>query len=144
VRHLLGAPAGAPPRPVLPVPPTVDIPPPRPPLEFFNGLGGFANDGWGLVVARVGGPEFAARPKELSHTITVRKAWLGIGQSSIYLKPNQHITVGQLVQGLARLLGLAGEAVGQGLRAVDQRLDGVARGLGVVGQLFTTPDRFLK
>jgi cyclic beta-1,2-glucan synthetase len=45
VRHLLGAPAGAPPRPVLPVPPAVDIPPPRPPLEFFNGLGGFANDG---------------------------------------------------------------------------------------------------
>jgi cyclic beta-1,2-glucan synthetase len=45
VRHLLGAPAGAPPRPVLPGPPAVDIPPPRPPLEFFNGLGGFANDG---------------------------------------------------------------------------------------------------
>ena len=45
VRHLLAAPAVEPPRPVQPIPPTVDIPPPRPPLEFFNGLGGFAKEG---------------------------------------------------------------------------------------------------
>jgi cyclic beta-1,2-glucan synthetase len=45
VRHLLAAPAAEPPRPVQPVPPPVDIPPPRPPLEFFNGLGGFAKEG---------------------------------------------------------------------------------------------------
>ncbi|MEP6471883.1 MAG: glycosyl hydrolase family 65 protein, partial [Acidobacteriota bacterium] len=43
--HLLAAPAVEPPRPVQPVPPPVDIPPPRPALEFFNGLGGFAKDG---------------------------------------------------------------------------------------------------
>ena len=48
---------------------------------------------------------FAPRPKELFHMITVRKAWLGIGQSSIYLKPNQHITVGQLVPGLLMVSG---------------------------------------
>ena len=45
VRHLLAAPAAEPPRPVQPIPPAVDIPPPRPPLEFFNGLGGFGKEG---------------------------------------------------------------------------------------------------
>ena len=45
MRHLLAAPAAEPPRPMQPVPPPVDIPPPRPPLEFFNGLGGFAKEG---------------------------------------------------------------------------------------------------
>ena len=45
VRHLLAAPAPEPPRPVQPIPPKVDIPPPRPALEFFNGLGGFAKEG---------------------------------------------------------------------------------------------------
>jgi len=45
VRHLRAAPAAEPPRPVSPAQPAVDIPPPRPPLEFFNGLGGFAEDG---------------------------------------------------------------------------------------------------
>jgi cyclic beta-1,2-glucan synthetase len=45
VRHLRVEPAREPPRPVKPAPPGVDIAPPRPPLEFFNGLGGFAKDG---------------------------------------------------------------------------------------------------
>jgi cyclic beta-1,2-glucan synthetase len=45
VRHLRAEPAPEPPRPVRPAPPAVDIAPPRPPLEFFNGLGGFAQDG---------------------------------------------------------------------------------------------------
>ncbi len=45
VRHLRAEPAPAPSRPVQPVQPAVDIPPPRPPLEFFNGVGGFAEDG---------------------------------------------------------------------------------------------------
>ena len=34
-----------PPRPLLARAPTADIPPPRPDLEFFNGLGGFADGG---------------------------------------------------------------------------------------------------
>jgi len=45
VRYLRVEPAREPRRPVKPVPPPVDIPPPRPQLEFFNGLGGFADDG---------------------------------------------------------------------------------------------------
>ncbi len=45
VRHLRSAPAAEPARPVKPVQPAVDIPPPRPALEFFNGLGGFAEEG---------------------------------------------------------------------------------------------------
>jgi cyclic beta-1,2-glucan synthetase len=45
VRHLRVEPAPEPPRPVRPAPPAVDVHPPRVPLEFFNGLGGFANDG---------------------------------------------------------------------------------------------------
>ena len=45
VRHLRVEPAPEPPRALLPAPPTVDISPPRPPLEFFNGLGGFTDDG---------------------------------------------------------------------------------------------------
>ena len=45
VRHLRTEPATEPLRPVRPVQPAVDIPPPRPALEFFNGLGGFAEQG---------------------------------------------------------------------------------------------------
>ena len=45
VRHLRAEPAAEPARPVRPVQPAVDIPPPRPALEFFNGLGGFAEEG---------------------------------------------------------------------------------------------------
>jgi cyclic beta-1,2-glucan synthetase len=45
VRHLRAGPAAEPARPVKPVQPAVDIPPPRPALEFFNGLGGFAEQG---------------------------------------------------------------------------------------------------
>ena len=45
VRHLRAEPAAEPARPVKPVQPAVDIPPPRPALEFFNGLGGFAGEG---------------------------------------------------------------------------------------------------
>src|SRR5262249_10253461 len=43
VRRLLGGgPAAPAPRPVPPRPPVVEQPPPRIPLEFFNGLGGFS------------------------------------------------------------------------------------------------------
>jgi cyclic beta-1,2-glucan glucanotransferase len=45
VRHLRVQPAREPPRAIKPAPPPVDIAPPRPPLEFFNGLGGFAAEG---------------------------------------------------------------------------------------------------
>ena len=45
VRLLRVAPAATPPRPRPPRAPAADIPPPRPELEFFNGLGGFADDG---------------------------------------------------------------------------------------------------
>ncbi|HVE65484.1 MAG TPA: glucoamylase family protein, partial [Thermoanaerobaculia bacterium] len=45
VRHLRSQPATEPARPVKPAQPTLDIAPPRPALEFFNGLGGFAEQG---------------------------------------------------------------------------------------------------
>ncbi|MGE5275853.1 MAG: GH36-type glycosyl hydrolase domain-containing protein [Acidobacteriota bacterium] len=46
VIRLLGrAPATGPARAILSRPPATDVPPPRIPLEFFNGLGGFSDDG---------------------------------------------------------------------------------------------------
>ena len=45
VRLLRAAPAPPPPRPRPPRSPVAELPPPRPELEFFNGLGGFAEDG---------------------------------------------------------------------------------------------------
>jgi len=50
VRLLRAEPApGAPSRPVAPAQPPMEVPPPRPPLEFFNGLGGFAEEGYEYV-----------------------------------------------------------------------------------------------
>jgi cyclic beta-1,2-glucan synthetase len=45
LRLLRGEPPGEPPRPASAREPAADIPPPRPDLKFFNGLGGFAEDG---------------------------------------------------------------------------------------------------
>jgi len=45
VRHLRAQPAPEPPRALMPSPPPVDVSPPRLPLEFFNGLGGFGDGG---------------------------------------------------------------------------------------------------
>jgi len=45
VRLLRAAPTQRPARPNRPEPPAVELPPPRPSLEFFNGLGGFGDDG---------------------------------------------------------------------------------------------------
>jgi cyclic beta-1,2-glucan synthetase len=45
VRLLRREPAGRPPRPQPPRAPTADVPPPQIDLEFFNGLGGFGQEG---------------------------------------------------------------------------------------------------
>jgi len=87
---------------------------------------------------------FAARPKELSHTITVRKAWLGIGQSSIYLKPNQHITVSQLVQGLLMVSGndaanTLAHVRSETVPAFVRRMNARARMLGLRDSAFSNP-----
>ena len=42
--------ATVPPRPVAPLQPSMEVPPPRPPLEFFNGLGGFDAQGREYVI----------------------------------------------------------------------------------------------
>jgi D-alanyl-D-alanine carboxypeptidase (penicillin-binding protein 5/6) len=87
---------------------------------------------------------FAPSPKELSHMITIRKAWLGIGQSSIYLKPNQHITVGQLLQGLLMVSGndaantLAHMRSGT-VPAFVRRMNARARVLGLRDSAFSNP-----
>ena len=87
---------------------------------------------------------FAPSPKELSHMITLRKAWLGIRQSSIYLKPNQHITVGQLLQGLLMVSGndaantLAHMRSGT-VPAFVRRMNARARVLGLRDSAFSNP-----
>jgi D-alanyl-D-alanine carboxypeptidase len=87
---------------------------------------------------------FAPQPKELPRMITVRKAWLGIGQSSIYLKPHQHITVGQLLQGLLMVSGndaantLAHIRSGT-LPAFVRRMNARARLLGLRDSRFSNP-----
>ena len=48
-------------------------------------LAGFANDGWGLVVARVGGPEFAARWTAALTAPVVEETLKGIGVVLIFL-----------------------------------------------------------
>lgn len=48
-------------------------------------LSGFANDGWGLVVARVGGPEFAARWTAALTAPIVEETMKGLGVVLIYL-----------------------------------------------------------
>ena len=48
-------------------------------------LSGFANDGWGLVVARVGGPEFAARWTAALTAPFVEETLKGLGVVMIYL-----------------------------------------------------------
>ena len=48
-------------------------------------LAGFANDGWGLVVARVGGPEFAARWTAALTAPFVEEILKGCGVVLIYL-----------------------------------------------------------
>ena len=48
-------------------------------------LSGFANDGWGLVVARVGGPEFAARWTAALTAPIVEETLKGLGVVMIYL-----------------------------------------------------------
>ncbi len=48
-------------------------------------LAGFANDGWGLVVARVGGPEFAARWTAALTAPVVEEILKGMGVVLIYL-----------------------------------------------------------
>lgn len=48
-------------------------------------LSGFANDGWGLVVARVGGPEFAARWTAALTAPFVEEVLKGLGVVLIYL-----------------------------------------------------------
>ncbi|MBI3648203.1 MAG: PrsW family intramembrane metalloprotease [Actinobacteria bacterium] len=48
-------------------------------------LAGFANDGWGLVVARVGGPEFAARWTAALTAPVVEETLKGLGVVMIYL-----------------------------------------------------------
>ena len=48
-------------------------------------LAGFANDGWGLVVARVGGPEFAARWTAALTAPFVEEILKGLGVVLIYL-----------------------------------------------------------
>ncbi|MEO8423147.1 MAG: PrsW family intramembrane metalloprotease [Actinomycetota bacterium] len=48
-------------------------------------LSGFANDGWGLVVARVGGPEFAARWTAALTAPVVEEILKGLGVVMIYL-----------------------------------------------------------
>ncbi|HEY8019829.1 MAG TPA: glycosyl hydrolase family 65 protein, partial [Thermoanaerobaculia bacterium] len=50
VRHLRAAPAVRPPRPATPSAPAADLPPPRFDLDFWNGLGGFADGGREYVV----------------------------------------------------------------------------------------------
>ena len=48
-------------------------------------LSGFANDGWGLVVSRVGGPEFAARWTAALTAPFVEETLKGLGVVLIYL-----------------------------------------------------------
>ena len=48
-------------------------------------LSGFANDGWGLVVSRVGGPEFAARWTAALTAPFVEEILKGLGVVLIYL-----------------------------------------------------------
>jgi protease PrsW len=48
-------------------------------------LSGFANDGWGLVVARVGGPEFAARWTAALTAPFAEEILKGLGVVMIYL-----------------------------------------------------------
>jgi RsiW-degrading membrane proteinase PrsW (M82 family) len=48
-------------------------------------LAGFANDGWGLVVARVGGPEFAARWTAALTAPVAEETLKGLGVVLIYL-----------------------------------------------------------
>jgi D-alanyl-D-alanine carboxypeptidase len=87
---------------------------------------------------------YAPRPAELRRMITVRKGWLGIGQSSIYLKPNQHITIGQLLQGLLMVSGndaantLAHVRSGT-LPAFVRRMNAKARLLGLTNSTFSNP-----
>jgi cyclic beta-1,2-glucan synthetase len=50
VRHLRAEPPVRPPRPAAVLPPVSDLPPPRFQLEFWNGLGGFADGGREYVV----------------------------------------------------------------------------------------------
>jgi D-alanyl-D-alanine carboxypeptidase len=87
---------------------------------------------------------FAPRAKELPRMVVVKKAWLGIGQSSIYLKPNQHITVGQLLQGLLMVSGndaantLAHVRSGT-VPAFVHRMNATARLLGLRDSSFSNP-----
>jgi protease PrsW len=48
-------------------------------------LAGYANDGWGLVVARIGGPEFAARWTAALTAPLVEETLKGLGVVLIYL-----------------------------------------------------------
>jgi cyclic beta-1,2-glucan synthetase len=61
LRHLRNAPAPPAAAPILAPPPVADIPPPRLPLEFFNGLGGFSGDG-GEYVTILGERQWTPAP----------------------------------------------------------------------------------
>ena len=61
IRLLRGAPTGRPAQPVLPRAPETDLPPPRIPLDFFNGLGGFTAEG-GEYVTILGEGQWTPAP----------------------------------------------------------------------------------
>jgi cyclic beta-1,2-glucan synthetase len=61
LRHLRKTPAPPAPAPILAPTPVADVPPPRLPLEFFNGLGGFSGDG-GEYVTILGERQWTPAP----------------------------------------------------------------------------------
>jgi D-alanyl-D-alanine carboxypeptidase len=87
---------------------------------------------------------FAAKPRELKRVITVKKQWLGIGDSSIYLKPKQRITIGQLLQGLLMVSGndaanTLAEVRSGSLPAFVRRMNVRAKALGLRDSKFSNP-----
>jgi len=72
-------------------------------------LAGFANDGWGLVVARVGGPEFAARWTAALTAPFVEETLKALGIVLIYLIARNEIDdmMDGFVYGAASGLGFA-------------------------------------
>jgi D-alanyl-D-alanine carboxypeptidase len=89
----------------------------------------------GLLAVRGGG---------LDKVVVVRKAWLGVGGSSIYLVPRQHITVRMLLYGLLMVSGndaanvLATHRAGSVPAFVDA-MNAEARRLGLDATHFSSP-----
>jgi len=86
----------------------------------------------------------AVRAGSFSHVVTVPKGWLGIGGSSLYMKPGQKITVRKLLTGLLMVSGNDAANVLARVRAGSvesfvTRMNQRAQALGLAGTRFSNP-----